>query len=98
MDLQNFTGYSNATKVSPLLKIYGQSGMTIATPQQFKQARNKLGLSAKQLGTILNTDPRTIRRWEDESGTRPPNPVACRVMEWLLTGWRPPEYPENTAK
>lgn len=61
------------------------------TPAQLKQARQSLGLSVSQLADVLNTEPRTIRRWED--GTRQPNPVAVRVMEWLLNGYRPPEYP-----
>ncbi len=65
------------------------------SPAEFKEARRKLGLSASQLGAILNTDPRTIRKWEDESGTRPPNPIACRVIEWMLAGYRPPEWPES---
>lgn len=64
-------------------------------PLQLKEARRKLGLSASQLGRILNTDPRTIRKWEDESGTRPPNPIACRVVEWMLNGYRPPEFPKS---
>lgn len=61
--------------------------------KEFKQARNTLGLSALQMATILNVDPRTIRKWEHEDGTRPPNAVAVRVVEWLLCGWRPPEWP-----
>lgn len=65
------------------------------TPVEFKAARHKLGLSASQLGLILDTDPRTVRRWEDESGTRPPNPIACRVLEWMLGGYRPPEFPKQ---
>ena len=63
------------------------------TPQEFKSARRKLGLSASELGHILNTDPRTIRRWERDDGTRPPNHIACRVMGWMLNGYRPPEWP-----
>lgn len=63
------------------------------TPSEFKEARRKLGLSSADIGYILNTDPRTIRKWEDESGTRPPNPIACRVLEWMLGGYRPPEWP-----
>ena len=63
------------------------------TPQDFKKARTDLGLSAAQLGAILNTDPRTIRKWEHQDGTRPPNPIACRVLEWMLAGYRPPEWP-----
>ncbi len=64
------------------------------TPTEFKAARHKLGLSASQLGAILNTDPRTIRKWEHEDDTRPPNPIACRVLEWMLAGYRPPEFPK----
>jgi hypothetical protein len=67
------------------------------SPIEFKAARRKLGLSASDLGRILNTDPRTIRKWEDESGTRPPNPIACRVVEWMLNGYRPPEWPSHAT-
>ena len=66
------------------------------TPAQFKEARAQLGLSAAQLGVILASDARTIFRWEAEDGTkgaRPPNPIACRVLEWMLAGYRPPEWP-----
>lgn len=67
------------------------------TPAQFKRARNKLGLSANQLAHILGVETRTLRRWEDCDGPsgRPPNPIACRVMEWLLDGYRPPEWPSH---
>lgn len=65
------------------------------TPAQFKVARQTLGLSQSQLGRILDTDPRTIRKWEHDDGTRPPNPVASRVMGWMLAGYRPPEWPEG---
>jgi DNA-binding transcriptional regulator YiaG len=63
------------------------------TPAQFKEARHKLGLSASQLGRVLDTDPRTIRRWESDEDPRPVNPIAARVMAWLLAGYRPPEWP-----
>lgn len=63
------------------------------TPAQFKKARQTLGLSQSQLAHILNTDPRTVRRWEQDDGTRPPNPIACRVIEWMLDGYKPPEWP-----
>lgn len=65
------------------------------TPQEFKMARQKLGLSLMQLSAILDTDPRTIRKWEAIQGNsaRKPNPVASQVMKWLLDGFRPPEWP-----
>ncbi len=64
------------------------------TPTQFKQARRKLGLSATQLGHILNSDPRTVRRWESEDDARPVNPIAMQVMQWMLDGYRPPQWPD----
>lgn len=62
-------------------------------PIDFKEARQKLGLSAAQLGTILDTDPRTIRRWESDVDPRPVNPIAARVLTWLVEGFRPPQWP-----
>ena len=63
------------------------------TPHDFKEARRKLGLSASQLGIVLNVDSRTIRKWEHADNTRPPNPIAVRVVTWMLDGYRPPEWP-----
>lgn len=65
------------------------------TPQEFKEARQSLGLTLEQLGAILDTAPRTVRKWEAQSGTnsRDPNPIACRVMRWMLDGYRPVEWP-----
>jgi hypothetical protein len=66
------------------------------THEQFKAGRRSLGLSVYQLGHILNTAPDTIRKWElpDHRCTaRGPNPVAARVLHWLLAGYRPPEWP-----
>ncbi|WP_413697777.1 helix-turn-helix domain-containing protein [Pseudovibrio sp. SPO723] len=65
------------------------------TPLEFKSARRKLGLSQSQLASVINVDSRTIRKWEAETGgsARPPNPIACRVMQWMLDGYRPPQWP-----
>lgn len=68
------------------------------TPYEFKDARNRLGLTQAQLGAILDTDPSTIRRWEMPPGNstaRPPNPVAAQVMRWMLAGFRPPGWPKG---
>lgn len=50
------------------------------SPQDFKAARRRLGLTQTQLGAILDTAPQTIRKWEmDEarSTARSVNPVAA---------------------
>lgn len=65
------------------------------TPEEFRLARRKLGLTLAQLGAILDTNPRTIRKWEATDGpnSRSPNPVAAQAMRWMLAGFRPPEWP-----
>lgn len=58
------------------------------TSAEFRNARLRLGFSGAQLARILNVDPRTIRKWEAEGGStaRDPNPVAARVLEWMVDG------------
>ena len=66
------------------------------SPEEFRAARRKLGLTQAQLGAILDTAPQTIRKWEmDESRStaRCVNPVAARAMRWMLEGFRPPQWP-----
>lgn len=53
-----------------------------------------LGLSGKQLAEIMGVDVRTVRRWE-EIGGRQPSPTAVRVVQWMLDGFRPPEWPDE---
>jgi len=62
------------------------------THNEFKQARRKLGLTQSDLGAILDTDPRTIRRWEQAE--RPPNPIACQVLRWMSEPGRPGAWPD----
>jgi DNA-binding transcriptional regulator YiaG len=68
------------------------------SPEEFKSARRRLGLTQAQLGHILDTAPPTIRRWEmppENSTARSVNPVAARAMRWMLAGFRPPEWPKG---
>jgi DNA-binding transcriptional regulator YiaG len=71
----------------------------LLTSEEFKAGRKALGLSVYELGHILNTTPDTVRKWEmpDHRNTaRGPNPVAQRVLQWMLDGYRPPEWPSDT--
>lgn len=66
------------------------------SPEEFKEARRKLGLTQTELGALLDTAPQTIRKWEmadNRSSARSVNPVAARAMRWFLSGFRPPEWP-----
>ena len=64
------------------------------TPEEFKEARRSLGLSARQLAFILDVSVRTLFRWEDPDHDKMPNKTACRVLRWMIDhGFRPPEFP-----
>jgi len=70
------------------------------TPREFRDARRQLGLTQSQLATALGLGKdgaRTVRKWEAETGSsaRPPNPIACRALHWMLQGFRPPEWPHQ---
>lgn len=58
------------------------------TPQEFKRARRKLGLSTPQTAELLEiAEAKTIRRWE--AGERDiPGPAAV-LMRWLAFGQKP---------
>ena len=65
------------------------------TPAEFKQARNKSGLSQSALGKIIGVSDRTIRRWESaDPETQPPHPIACKALAWMLQPGRPAEWPD----
>ena len=67
-------------------------------PEDFKAARRRLGLTQAELAHVLGTTPQTVRKYEmpaDRSSARGVNPIAARVMRWLLDGWRPPEWPQG---
>lgn len=66
------------------------------TPEQFKKARKKLGLSANKMGMALGLrgDPgRTIRRYE--SGQSEISGPVHTAMLALLEGFRPPWWPQQ---
>lgn len=58
------------------------------TPDDFRKARRKLGLSQAQVAALLEVaSDRTVRRWED--GEREiPGPAAV-LMRWLAWGKKP---------
>ena len=63
------------------------------TGDEFKQNRRVLGLSVRECAHIMNVNERVLRKWE--SGTSlGPHPSSARIMEWMLDGFRPPEWPE----
>jgi DNA-binding transcriptional regulator YiaG len=66
------------------------------TPAQFQEARLSLGLTAAQLADILGKDIATVQRWETpayKTSARKPDPTAVRVLQWMVDGFRPPQWP-----
>ena len=60
--------------------------------QEFKEARRSLGLTQSQLARVLGLGKNgsvTIRRWEmreTANSAKPPNPIACKVIEYIKSG------------
>lgn len=71
--------------------------VVLVRQDEFKEARKKLGLTQAQLAKILDRNPSTIRRYEmsgNQSSKSEVDPTVSRAMQWLLGGFRPPEWPE----
>ena len=66
---------------------------------EFRAAREALGLTQVQLAKILGVTPRAISHWEADpdrvATARKPYPTAVKAMEWMLDGFRPPEFPRK---
>lgn len=69
------------------------------TPEGFKEARQALDLSVRDLAFVLGMSEageKTIRKWERDGGLGP-NPVAAQAMRWFLEGFRPQGWPTDDA-
>ena len=66
------------------------------TPAELKEARHTLGLSVKQMATMIETDPQVVRRMEgreDAKTHRTPAPRMVRLIRAYLDGYRPGDWP-----
>lgn len=65
----------------------------------FRAAREAIGLTQVQLAKILDVTPRAISHWEADpdrvATSRKPDPTSVQVMKWMLDGFRPPEFPRK---
>lgn len=70
-----------------------QAMTPIDSKPAFRRARIALDLSQQGLADVLGVQLRLIQYWENEADpTRQPNPTACRVLEWMLAGFRPTQF------
>ena len=65
------------------------------TGEEFRQKREALGLTISDLGHIIDVRQDTIRKWEDGRAKHGPHPTACRVLNWMIAGYCPPEWPQK---
>lgn len=63
------------------------------SPEEFRAARESLGLSQAKAAAVFGVNKRTLEYWEADDGKRPVHPTAIKFMKWLLTGARPPDWP-----
>lgn len=65
------------------------------TPEQFQQARHRLGLTLDQMGRMLGYQGEHIRQQvhDLETGRRDIREPQRRLMEAYLEGYRPKDWP-----
>ena len=63
------------------------------TPDEFREMRERIGISKARLARLLGVNVVSVNRWESHSAyRRPPNPIACTVLRWLDQGFIPPGF------
>ncbi|WP_068083509.1 helix-turn-helix domain-containing protein [Polycladidibacter stylochi] len=68
------------------------------SPEEFKVARKQLGLKQAELAHILGVSIITVQRSEipaEKKSSSKPHATMVRAMNWFLSGFRPPEWPEG---
>lgn len=65
------------------------------TGEEFRQKREALGLTISDLGHIIDVRQDTIRKWEGGRAKHGPHPTSCRVLDWMIAGYRPREWPQQ---
>lgn len=61
------------------------------TPAEFKEARRKLGRSAKQIAVLMGYG--AVQRIHEIEARATVPPQAARLMQAYLDGYRPPDWP-----
>ena len=72
------------------------------TPDQFKQARQSLGLSAVEAARVLRFGASSDQAARNaisriETGVRDLDAARAELLRAYLTGYRPDDWPEKTA-
>lgn len=68
------------------------------TPTEIKTARSALKLTQMQLAGMIDTDPQSVRRMEQDptaSTFRKPAPRMVRLIQAYLSGYRPSDWPQQ---
>lgn len=67
------------------------------TPQQIARARDRLGLTLEQMATMLGYQgtQRRQMQYDLETGRREIREPQRRLVEAYLSGYRPPDWPDD---
>jgi DNA-binding transcriptional regulator YiaG len=66
------------------------------TGDEFRDARLKLGLTQQALARLIGRTRRNVQQWE--SGERPVDGVAARLLTAYLEGYRPDDWPATRPR
>lgn len=100
-----FTRLYNGHQVDRLLELAEKQGRYLTaeemnwqlTQDEFRAMRETLGLTRRQLASIMGVSVHTLITWESNpetnTGARAPSPVACKLMFYMVQGFRPPDWP-----
>lgn len=81
------------------LQLYeSRVGVLALTPEMLKEAREYLGLDQEQFGLVCGFKASEYRHQQIsrlENGRRKITITICRLVRAYLTGYRPPDWPEN---
>ena len=70
-------------------------------PDEFKGARERLGLSLSQMADMLGLSVEQVRRMEFPEGASQRRPVmdqTRRLLQAYLDGYRPPDWPTESRR
>ena len=70
------------------------------SPDEFKEAQRRLGLSDSEFAVMLGIEnPQHVRRLKvaaDKSSHRDVQPATARLLKAYLDGYRPKDWPKST--
>lgn len=71
------------------------------TPEQFRKARERLGLTVAQMATVLSQSEGHVRHMEVEAGRSSNRPIPdyiAKLVDAMLKGFRTRDWPKEASQ